>query len=181
MEEDETKDQPKGREGKEDQGRLIPGVILIVLGIVFLLPRLGIDFGNLWPLLVVAPGIAFLVYYVLSKNKEDKAGIMIPAVITLLLGLFLLYQNLSNWSDADKLWPVYPLIVGISFYVFYLAGGRKEKGILIPANILALVGVGFLFLNFLTFNLWPLFLIIAGLVLILLPYRKKKTDDKQSE
>jgi len=166
----------------EDHGRLIPGVILIVLGIVFLLPRLGIDFGNLWPLLVMAPGIAFFVYYFLSKDRENKAGIIIPAAITVLLGFFLLYQNLSSWTDADKLWPIYPLIVGISFYAFYLASGRKEKGILIPANILSLVGIGFLFLNFLTFNLWPLFLIITGLVLILLPYRKPKNEvDSPSE
>lgn len=159
---------------KPDQryGGVIPGTILIVLGILFLLPRLGIDFGNLWPTFLLAPGLAFIIYYLLIPNRQKAAGILIPGLILTLLSFFFYYQTSNDWVDADKLWPIYPLVVGIAFYVFFLGSDKKDRGILIPATILSCVGILFLILNYYSFNLWPLVLIIVGLFFILTSKRK---------
>jgi hypothetical protein len=158
-------------------GGVIPGTILIILGILFLLPRLGVDFGNLWPTFLLAPGLAFVIYYFLTNKIKNNAGILIPGMILIFLSAFFYWQAYSTWANSDKLWPVYPLAVGLAFYISYLAGGRVDKGALIPANILTAVGVLFLILNYYSFNLWPLILIIIGLAIILSSMRKNHSSE----
>ncbi|HOX40784.1 MAG TPA: hypothetical protein PK263_01155 [bacterium] len=168
MEEEKTE---KSQSDDVRAGGVIPGVILIILGILFLLPRLGVDFGKLWPTFILAPGLAFWAFYLVSGRKEKNAGILIPGTITTLIAVFFYYLSATSWEKLSTLWPLFPLIVGISFYVFYLASGRKEKGILVPANILSLIGVLFLALNSISYNLWPLILIIVG-VFFLVPRKR---------
>jgi hypothetical protein len=161
---------------QSNTGKIIPGVILIVLGILFLLPKLGINFGNLWPLFILAPGLAFLTFCYFSPDKQKQAGILIPGTILTLISIFFLYMNYAGWEKSDKLWPVYPLIVSIAFYLTYLGGGRKDKGLLVPANILGVVAVLFLIFGAVSFNLWPLILIIVGLFIIL---KKNSEGDRK--
>jgi len=169
-EEQKNNDEEKMKE--RDRGSIIPGVILIVLGILFLLPKLGIDFGVLWPTFILAPGIAFFAFYLVSGNKEKNVGILIPATITTLLAIFFYFESFTDWKYAEKLWPVYPLIVGIAFFVTYLVNKRRDRGFLVPAGILGSIGILFLIVNFISVNLWPLFLILAGLYFIVFPKRK---------
>jgi len=172
VEEEIIEIEPEPEIVKKEYGGIIPGVILIVLGILFLLPRLGVDFGNLWPMFLLAPGISFIIYYIFSTNKEKSSGILIPGTILVLMSVFFYAQTFSGWANSDKLWPIYPLIVGIAFYVKYLGGFRKDRGILVPANILTAIGIVFLILNYYSFNLWPLILIIVGLAFVLSGMRK---------
>jgi len=166
---------PEVQHVKEERyGGVIPGTILIILGILFLLPRLGINFGNLWPTFILAPGLAFIIFYLVSPNRKQIAGILIPGVILTLIASFFYYQSFSDWANAEKLWPVYPLAVGIALYTFYIASGRKDRAILVPANILTLMGLAFLVLNYYSFNFWPLILIIVGLILILTSVKKER-------
>lgn len=153
------------------RGGIIPGVILIILGILFLLPRLGLDFGKLWPTFMLAPGLALAIFYAVSENKKKDAGIVIPATILILLSAFFYYMAVVSWQNIHLLWPVFPFVVGIALYLFYFLGGRKDKGSFISANILALVGIVFLVLNLLSYNFWPLILVVLGLIFIL---RSKK-------
>lgn len=47
---------------KKDDGSLIAGLILITLGVIFLIIRYvpRIDFGDLWPLILIVIGIVLL-------------------------------------------------------------------------------------------------------------------------
>ncbi len=65
------------REARESgRGHMIAGVILIVLGSMFLLDRVSwmfrwpywLSFGYLWPLILVAIGVALLM-----RSREEKA------------------------------------------------------------------------------------------------------------
>jgi hypothetical protein len=173
----EIKEETPSKKLERDSSGIIPGVILIVLGILFLLPRLGVDFGNLWPTFLLAPGISFLIFYFFSINKKKNSGILIPAVILILTSFFFYGQTFSSWANAEKLWPIYPLIVGLSFYAKYLGGGKEDRGILMPANILTGAGLLFLVLNYYSFNLWPLILIIVGMCFILSAVRKNRAGE----
>lgn len=81
----------------------------------------------------------------------------------------------------ETLWPVFILAPAVGFLAMYF-GGAKEQGLLIPAGILSGVGVIFLFVTSGFGDYWPLFLILAGVLLILLKgLPKKDIEEKKSK
>jgi phage shock protein C len=57
----DTSTPPTPVERKRDRGNIIGGIVLIVLGLLFLADRfLDVRFGDLWPLILVAIGGAML-------------------------------------------------------------------------------------------------------------------------
>ncbi len=155
--------EPSCNNNNHPRDSLMPGIILVIVGIAFLLPQLKIiPYDKTWPLLILAPGIGFWVLYLSSKDRQKSTGLLIPGTITIILAIFFFYNILTNWQQMVFLWPVFPLSVAIAFYIYYFASHRKEKSILIPANILALISLFFIFLSRFTFRLWPTLLIIAG-------------------
>lgn len=61
---------------KKMEGGLIGGVILIVLGSLFLADRFipHIDFGDLWPVLLIAIGLILIFSSIPRGNKNTNAG-----------------------------------------------------------------------------------------------------------
>ena len=60
-------------EKRKNDGNLIAGLILITLGVIFLIDRFvpRVDFGDLWPLLLIIAGIFILrTNFSKPKNKE---------------------------------------------------------------------------------------------------------------
>ncbi len=57
-----------------NQGNLIAGLILISVGIIFLIDRFvpGIDFGDLWPLVLVIAGVALIRSSYIMKLKDKE-------------------------------------------------------------------------------------------------------------
>lgn len=57
---------------KKDDGSLIAGLILITLGVIFLVIRYvpRIDFGDLWPLILIVIGIVLLRNAFVSKKQQ---------------------------------------------------------------------------------------------------------------
>jgi phage shock protein PspC (stress-responsive transcriptional regulator) len=54
------------------QGNLIGGVVLIILGVLFLLDRwFNIDFGDLWPLVLIAIGVWLLFKDRINPNRRN--------------------------------------------------------------------------------------------------------------
>ena len=84
-------------------------------------------------------------------------------------------NGILSWSDQGTLWPIYPLVVGLAFLAAYLASGFKMIGYLIPGVILSLVGLVFLGIYWTGApyeyigNIWPIFLILAGVLILFLP------------
>lgn len=64
---DEIKDKAKDmdKEEKDKKGRLIGGLIILTIGLIFLfqniLPQYGIDFGKLWPLILIVIAIGIII------------------------------------------------------------------------------------------------------------------------
>jgi hypothetical protein len=58
------------RKYKGKHGGVVPGVILVLLGLIFLLNNYGVtnvDIGRLWPLFLIVPGVFML--YRASERK----------------------------------------------------------------------------------------------------------------
>lgn len=79
MEENNTQEKGQGPDfshdttkfKKKDEGSLIAGLILITLGIIFLVIRYipRIDFGDLWPVILIVIGIVLLRNAFVSKKQ----------------------------------------------------------------------------------------------------------------
>lgn len=143
-----------------ERRRVLPGIILIVLGVVFLLAQQGRVGGQA---VVAAIGIALLVAFLYTRNY----GFLVPGGIMTGLGLGIIYR-----SQSDQGWAVL-LGLGLGFASIYvldvLTGGRRggQWWPLIPGGILTFFGLaqasGFLGT---IGRWWPIILIVIGVYLL---------------
>lgn len=94
----------------KNSGNYITGVILVVLGLVFLANQFDIlNFGKviglLWPLLLIYLGV---------RSFMRRPGVNIGGIILLLLGLIFFVDNLEIFDFGMwNLWPLILVAVGI--------------------------------------------------------------------
>jgi uncharacterized membrane protein HdeD (DUF308 family) len=147
-----------------------PGFILIVLGIVFLIANLSdVPMRQLWPAFVVAPGLYFFGIYF---SDRENYGVLMPAAILTTIGLLFFYCVYAGWWQMRYLWPIFMLAPGVGFFLMYFLG-RREWGLLIPAGVLSSLGGLFLVVQSPYRAYWPLLLIAAGIIFIVLQQRGK--------
>jgi predicted membrane protein len=96
----------------KNQGRIFWGLLLILLGVLFLLDQMGrLDFGDLvgryWPVLFILIGVSIL----LSNNFRNVGS----AVFFILFGTFFLLLRLRIFDRAvwHYVWPVAIIAVGL--------------------------------------------------------------------
>lgn len=122
---------------------MIIGISLLAAGSWYLLSSLEPDllgFDRIWPALLVVVGLSLFVMP--SDSIHPFTGAIWTGTFLLLLGLFLLVFTLGfaglSWADTGKLWPVFLVITGISFYAAYIRGGRAGA----PLYIVSMLAVG---------------------------------------
>lgn len=151
---------------KMNRSRLIPGLILIALGIVLLLVQY-IEFGP--GLVLVLLGLVFLAGYAGTRSY----GVLIPGCILGGLGLGIMFQRPPFLGDAA------PLIgLGLGFCAIFaiqlIVAGRPHWWPLVPGALLVVAGIltswqqGQLLLE----RGWPLILIAAGLFVLAAQFRR---------
>ncbi len=157
-------------------GGVLWGGVLVALGTYLLLAKLGLDtpdLGTLWPIFPFTLGVAFLASFFGGESRDP--GPVCPGTLGVLLGLFFFAFTLGflSWEDMGVLWPCFPLIVGLSFLATWLAYRGKQPGLLVPAGINLLVGLGGLALTLGVVDLdtaqlaWPIALIAVGVAIVL--------------
>lgn len=163
---------------------VLPGLILILVGVLIIIHKLDIyyiDFENLFPFIFL--GIGLLLFTKVFRS-EKKRGLVFPATIFFLVGLFFLSEN----SDFplhfynDEYFSVFLIIIGLAFVVQFIFQ-PKNLSLLIPGIVLLLIGFGLLgwirdWLYFNDFNLyfrdfWPVALILLGILFIYSSIRKR--------
>ncbi len=94
------------------QGRIFWGLLLVVLGVLFLLDRAGtLDFGDLvarfWPVIFILIGVSIL----LSNNFRNAGS----GIFFILFGTFFLLLRLRIFDQAvwRYLWPLAIIAVGL--------------------------------------------------------------------
>jgi hypothetical protein len=155
----------------KNRGSIVGGLILILVGALFLLlqafPNLAAQFDPelQWPLLIVAVGALFLLGAVLGTPS-----LAIPGAIIGGIGGLLYYQNVSgNWDSWAYAWSLIPGFVGVGLILMGLLDHEKRSSIR--------DGVRLIFISFVLFaifggflggsetlgQLWPLLLILVGI------------------
>ncbi len=115
---------------KHGSGRIFWGLVLILVGVLFLLDRMGrLDFGEFigrfWPLILVAAGL----WHLVANQFRDVVGGLFLIVIG---GMFQLAKlELLGRSAWHYIWPALIIILGL----WVLAGAfRRQAGPSIPAD-----------------------------------------------
>jgi hypothetical protein len=157
-----------------ERKRKFTGIGLIVVGALFLMVSNDIWLGwaNVWPLFPILGGMLFLRVYARNKSPE----MLFVGSTTALMGVFLLFFSMEifSWSRMDVLWPVIPTIAGVGLLAV-AAAMRHSAAYMIMGVVIVL----FAFLGFLHeggvinervvapfIRLWPLVLVVAGVVLL---------------
>ncbi len=165
-----------------NRSSIIGGLILIVVGILFLLLQLfpdlaaWLNLSNHWPLLLVGLGAVFLVGAVTGLPP-----LAIPGTIITGIGAILYYQNLSgNWDSWAYIWALIPGFVGLGLIIMARldpsARDAARAGIillLISAILFIIFGAAFNGFGLLG-QFWPVILIFFGLWLLVKNRREGK-------
>lgn len=160
-----------------NSAKLIGGILLIVLGLIFFgmtQGLLNVSWGALWPIFLVVGGIVGLTRAFETDSPTRRAGAVLGSSIVLLMGAFFFATTLGllAWDDHKALWPVYPLIVGIALLAGYFASGRVRANFLTAGLVVSAASLVFLVLSLTSTSystlgrLWPLFLIAVGIMLV---------------
>ena len=143
---------------------VITGIALITIGAIFLLPNFtDVSLKDLWPVLMLGPGLLFFVGYICDRKSY---GLLMPGSILTVYGLLFFSLTLFGWEWIGELWPLYLIGPGVGFILMHYLG-KKETGLLVAGTIFTLLGVILLLVATGCGFIWPIVIILAGVLLIL--------------
>lgn len=159
---------------RSNTGTLIGGALLIAFGLLSLMSRVfdGLDWGFLWPFIVIGFGALFFV--AMFAGGKGAAAFAIPGSIIGGIGLVLLFQNITqHWESMSYFWTLIIMFVGIGIYIMGWYGedaNQKKSGFgVIKVGVIMFVIFGAFFeMIFSSFSsiLFPLMLIVLGAYLV---------------
>ena len=97
---------------------------------------------------------------------RDKLGTMWTGLGLIALGIALL---VAQWIGWDEIWPLFPLLAGLSFLGWCVATGFKDGGLAFVGTAATLVGLFFFGFTLGYWEwaemsrLWPVFPLIGGI------------------
>jgi hypothetical protein len=178
MNNDNFHDQPRSHWPAPRQ--LVIGILFITLGAIFLVAQvLGRWFiTDFWPVFLIAGGLVFYAAYFLRELKPPGyEGLLFPGTYIMVLGILFLFMNLISWHAMRYLWPTFLFGVAISLGAMYRYGPKdnrqQRKDIISTAKILTIISLVLYLVAAGGLRLWPLILIIVGIVIILKGLTKK--------
>ena len=126
------------------------GITLILIGALSLaftlvMPTLGLGVWmwaawRLWPLVVVAVGLMFVVSPLLVRGRRGLGGLFIPGVPILATGAILLYASVFDaWHAWEWLWPLEVLSIAMGFLLASIY--MRSIWLLLPAIFIGANGV----------------------------------------
>jgi len=149
----------------------ILAAILILLGIILLLENFHIVDGAwlIWPLVPLILGIGFTMLF--FRTKKDLMLLGLGSFITL-ISLFFFYLNFTRWSLLAHLWPVFIVILGLTFLACWIHS--KKRVLLYLAMLLIALGISFILIFAISARLWPITLILTGASFIIISFFDKR-------
>lgn len=160
---------------RSNTGALIGGAVMIACGFLSLATRIfrNIDWGVLWPFLIITFGGLFFV--AMFAGGRQASGFAIPGSIVGGIGLILLFQNVTGrWESMSYFWAMIIVFVGLGIYIMGWYGGdagqkQSGAGVMKVGLILFIVFGSFFEMIFAPFGnfIFPILLMLLGGWLIL--------------
>ncbi len=161
---------------------VVPGLILIALGVIIILHSTGvfrIDWDIIWTYVIIFLGIIFWLGFLFDRSD---VGVLMPGSVLLTVGLVLNYAARNGWYTINYLWPFFILAPAFGFYMMFLLG-KRDRGLLVPAGILTVIGVIFLLqsMNHSVRYAWAIGLIVIGALLLLRGFRARSSESDSDQ
>lgn len=160
---------------RSNPGALVGGILLITFGLLSLSMRLlrFVDWGLLWPFIVIGFGALFFV--AMLAGGKQFAMLAIPGSFISGMGLILLFQNITgHWELMSYFWTLIIMFLGVGIYIMGLQGEdakQKEAGwrVVKAGLVLFLIFGTFFEMLFSSFNqiFFPVLLIALGTYIVL--------------
>jgi len=151
---------------------IVGGIILILLGLLFLASELfpqTFDFWE-WPFIIVGLGGIFLLWAILAGT----GGLAVPGAILAGIGGIFYYQNLTgDWASWTYIWALIPGFVGLGVIISGIIDGNYKEAFTGGLTLLAISGILFFAFGS-AFGLehdlvqyWPVLLILLGVIALI--------------
>ena len=161
--------------GQKGRSNLVAGVLLILVGALFLIAQLApetfrwLQPEQNWPLIIIGAGALFAVLGLLV----GEPGMLVPATIVGGIGALLYWQSVTGeWESWAYAWTLIPGFVGVGVFFSRLIEGRPRQAfseggqaILVSLVLFAVFG-SLLGPGTFPVLLWPVLLIGAGLLVL---------------
>ncbi len=108
---------------EHNEGLLVPGGILLVYGVLFLLTEGGQSVGKLWPLFILGPAFGLFELYVFSRGHK---GSMIPVFILTAIGGGFLLMN-YDVANGQVILAIIAICLGAGLMVSAFMRSSKYK------------------------------------------------------
>ncbi|MBN2046452.1 MAG: hypothetical protein JW750_01315 [Anaerolineaceae bacterium] len=162
---------------------LVVGVLLILGGAVMLLVRFNPALQDYfsWPLIIVAVGLVMLVSSLFGGNGD----LAVPGFINLGVGGILFYQNWTgDWTSWGYLWTLIPGFIGLGILSSDLINRKKRidrSGVFMILFSVFCFGAFYVAkqLGIDPLTLWPAAIILVGLMMVLKPLFRQRTELKE--
>lgn len=151
---------------------LVGGLILVLLGLLFLLPQLlpGWTLPISWAWIVIGIGLLLFIIGLVTNTP----ALAIPACNIGGIGALLYWQDLTgNWESWAYVWTLIPGFVGVGIILSGLLGGKMRQSlssggtlVLISLIMFLVFGAAFGGLNLLG-PYWPVLLIGLGVLMLI--------------
>jgi hypothetical protein len=96
---------------------LIPGLVLIMIGVLLMLSHWGMLNGQWWQYFLVGLGVIFLIeawiIYINPVTRRPILGRIAAALALIIAGLVFLF-------DEGKWWPLVLIVIGVGLVLFYV-------------------------------------------------------------
>ena len=160
---------------RSNAGTLIAGAALILFGLLALAGQVFrvVDWGALWPFIIVAFGALFFV--AMFAGGKQTAAFAIPGSIISGIGLILLFQTITgHWESMSYFWTLIIMFVGTGIYIMgWYSGDANQKrsgfGVMKVGFLLFIIFGAFFEMIFSSFGnlIFPVLLILLGIYLVL--------------
>jgi len=159
---------------RSNAGALVGGAVMIAFGLLALAGQVfrSVDWGFLWPFIVIAIGAVFFV--AMFAGGKQTAAFAIPGSIVGGIGLVLLFQNITgHWESMSYFWTLIIMFVGAGIYIMgWYAGDANQRksgqGVMKVGLILFVIFGAFFEMIFSSLSnmLFPILLILLGAYLV---------------
>ncbi len=145
---------------------------LIFLGMILLLENLNIINGAwmIWPLLQLILGVGFILLYFRTR-KSDLVMLGLGSFITT-NSIFFFYLNMTSWFLLTYLWPVFIVLLGLTFLACWLPS--RKRVLLYLSMLFIALGISFILIFAISALLWPITLVLTGISFITISIFDKK-------